>query len=180
MSRDENYDDGIAGDNTLSSYSDELNEEYFTNYVPDCLVLKIIEYEKFNEDMDQDTLNRYKDLRVFILYDVNKGTFIIRGKRRPTTIVRTLPFSYECSRTSDVMEFIRLLVPSEHVYSIELYNATDLPTNSNEITYKKLCKLCKMPSMIIAYDNENINDTQRLSRTLYSLRHVYNLYSPIL
>jgi len=176
MSRNDVSNDSVNGDNSLSSSSDELNEDYFTNNVPDCLVLKIIEYEKFDSDMDRETLNRYKDMRIFIIYDIHKRSFIIRGKRRPTSLVRTLPFSYECTKKPDVLDFIQLLIPTEHYFSMELYNVTDLPTNSNEITYQNLSKSCKLSSMIVAYDNENVSSPDRIHKSLYSLQHIYNEY----
>lgn len=145
-------------------------------YVPDCLVLKIIDYEQWYSSMTPHELKKESDMHIYVLYDTGRRVFVIRGKRVPTSMVGTKSFSFECQTKQDVYSFIRVLVSEHNVLSLELYNITDLPLNSNEITYYSLQKSANNSSLIVAYDNEPLTKTKILPRMLDSIRYVSNVY----
>jgi hypothetical protein len=178
MSDESDYD-SVTSDNSVSTDSHEL-EEMSSEYVPDCLVMKLIEYEKYSPVMSRSDLKRYRDIQLFVLYDTNKGTFIIRGKRTSTTKVNAKPFSFECRHSREVYEFIKFILSCEHVFTLELYNLDDLPTNSNEITFKSLNRSLDLSSLIVAYDKQLMsNDSHRgmIHKCISSLENVNNVYS---
>ena len=172
-----NFEDDDDDDD---DYDYDTEDEEFdikqTPYVPDCLVLKITDYEKYDKDMSPSELKKYLDMRIFVLYDSREKQFVIRGKRAPTSNVHTKSFSYECRSMRDVRSFIHLLVSEHNVLSLELYNMTDLPLNSNSITYSSLQKSATISSLIVAYDNEPVEITTVLSKALNSLKYVSNVY----
>ena len=178
MSYESDYD-SVTSDNSVSTDSHEL-EEMSSEYVPDCLVMKLIEYEKYSPVMSRSDLKKYRDVRLFVLYDTNKHTFIIRGKRTSTSKVKAKPFSFECRYLREVYDFIKLIFSIEHVFSIELYNLDNLPTNSNEITFKSLDRSLDLSSLIVAYDTQMMSkDSNRgmIYKFLSSLENVNNIYS---
>ncbi len=133
--------------------------------VPDTLVLKIIEY-----DID---INE-KDTTLYILYDKTKHRFVIRGKRRETTIA-SYPYSFECEYAHELADFIEFLIDSENNVSYILYNYDNLPETSNEITYDFMEKSDNATYEIAGYDNKKLS-RRELLRNLRMLRNVFNYY----
>ena len=67
-----------------------------SDIVPDCLVLKIEEY-------DIETKNL--DTTLYVLYDVNNNHYVLRGKREPG-LTGSSPFSFIANHTDDLADFI--------------------------------------------------------------------------
>lgn len=117
----------------------------------DSLILYICEY-----DVDLDDT----DTTVYVFYDHEEGLYHIRGNRvsrkKGQTIVRgkpTAPYSFACQRATDVVAFFGTVLDRSNNFSVELTSLTDLPVNSDDITYKLLSKKHKQVAEVVAYDN---------------------------
>jgi len=132
----------------------------------DCLVLKIEEHV----DGELDTT-------LFILYDNNEETYLVRGKRsnvfgKPETV----PYSFYCNYASDLIDFINFVICKKSRISYTLSNYDDLPNNVDEIDYQYLKELDgDIAYEIAGYDNQKYNKKEIL-KLLRVLRNVFNYY----
>jgi hypothetical protein len=132
----------------------------------DCLVLKIEEHV----DGELDTT-------LFILYDNNEETYLVRGKRsnvfgKPETV----PYSFYCNYASDLTDFINFVICKKSRISYTLSNYDDLPNNVDEIDYQYLKELDgDIAYEIAGYDNQKYNKKEIL-KLLRVLRNVFNYY----
>ena len=133
--------------------------------VPDTLVLKIVE---------RDTEINKDDTTLYILYDKRKHRFLIRGKRRETSIP-SYHYSFECEYAHELADFIEFLIDRENDVSYILYNYDNLPETSNEITYDFLEENDDRTYEISGYDNKKLQ-RRELLRNLRMLRNVFNYY----
>jgi len=137
-----------------------------TTFSTDCLVLKIEEHV----DCDLDTI-------LFILYDTDDDTFLVRGKRsdifgKPQSV----PYSFYCKYASELIDFISFVICKKSKISYTLYNYDDLPNNSDDIDFEYLKELDGDRAYELAgYDNQNFNRKQIL-KYLRMLRNVFNYY----
>jgi hypothetical protein len=132
----------------------------------DCLVLKIEEHV----DGELDTT-------LFILYDNNEETYLVRGKRsnvfgKPETV----PYSFYCNYASVLTDFINFVICKKSRISYTLSNYDDLPNNVDEIDYQYLKELDgDIAYEIAGYDNQKYNKKEIL-KLLRVLRNVFNYY----
>ena len=133
---------------------------------PDCLVLKIEEYDISNQKLDTS---------MFVLYDQRTQAYLVRGTRIETKSMSSVPYSFTCERTKDLANFISVAIGEENRTSYILYNYNDLPLSSNDITYDMLCDEEEPAHEICAYDNMKY-DRKALIKYLGMLKNVFNCY----
>ena len=131
----------------------------------DCLVLKIVE-----KDFDQQK----DDNELYVIYDKKNQHFIIRGKRRDTRKITSMPYSFNCDTAADVYNFIEITICRFNLISYTLYNYDNL-TDDN--TFEFLHN-CNDPAYeIVGYDNITLSKNKKhILKVLRSLREVYNHY----
>jgi len=141
----------------------DMNNHTITS--TDCLVLKIVEF-------DLDT--QKSDTELYIIYDNTNGHFMIRGKRRNTRKITSVPYSFNCDTAADVYDFIEITLCRFNPISYTLYNYDNL-TDDN--TFEFLHR-CNDPAYeIVGYDNILLsNNKKHILKVLRSLREVYNHY----
>lgn len=130
---------------------------------PDCLVLKIEEYE---DDTHENIAN------IFVLYDQSRDKFVLRGSCTSSK-TPVSPYSFMADCASDVAEFILFAMDKKNLKNVVLYNYDNLPETSDEITYEFLCKWQSSTYEIAGYNGANPNH-KSLVRTLRMLRNIYN------
>ena len=132
----------------------------------DCLVLKIEEH-----------VDGVLDTTLFIVYDNNEDTYLVRGKRsnvfgKPETV----QYSFYCNYASDLIEFISFVICKKSKISYTLSNYDNLPKNADEIDYQYLKDLDgDIAYELAGYDNQNFN-RKNLLKHLRMLRNVFNYY----
>ena len=124
--------------------------------IPDTLVLKIVD-----TDLKLDVLNA----SVYILYDTLIKRYIIRG----------VNYSYECASQPEVVNFLELLLDDTSVFSFILYNYTNLPSTSNEITFHFLNTYACDTIEVTGHENVKLNKRYIL-KYLRTLKNVFNYY----
>ena len=137
-----------------------------SNTLPDCLVLKIEEY-----DIDTNEL----DASLFILYDKKEHHYVVRGQRS-THKVNACTFSYNCEFAHELFDFITFVVCEKNKWSYILYNYDNLPHESNEITYEFLKKDESNVYELAGYPQQKFNK-KLLLKNLRMLRNVFNYYN---
>jgi hypothetical protein len=136
------------------------------NVSTDCLVLKIEEH--INGDLDTT---------LFILYDVNEETYILKGKRgeifgKPNPV----PYSFHCKYASELIDFIGFVICKKSKISYTLYNYDDLPNDPDDIDFEYLKELDgDIAYELAGYDNQTFNRKEIL-KFLRMLRNVFNYY----
>jgi hypothetical protein len=132
----------------------------------DCLVLKI------EEHIDGDL-----DTTLFILYDNNEETYLVRGKRSNVSgKPESVPYSFYCKYASELIDFIGFVICKKSKISYTLSNYDDLPNDPNDIDYQYLNDLDgDVEYELAAYDNKKFNKKEVL-KFLRMLRNVFNYY----
>jgi hypothetical protein len=135
--------------------------------VSDCLVLKLEEI--CFDDSSIDTV-------VYILFDTKKLKFIIRGQRKPTLKYTSSTYSFECNLYTDLVDFLQYVICNQNIVNETLFNYTNLPNNSNEITFEFLKEFENRNNEISGYDSKKLT-SKRLIRNLRMLENVCNFYN---
>jgi hypothetical protein len=135
--------------------------------VPDCLVLKIEEYEDVSGLLDTS---------IFVLYDKNEGHYVIRGHRRNTRKNDACSYSFVCKYAKDLADFISFVMCKQNLWTYVLYNYDNLPADSNDITYEFLLYNQSPVFELTAYDKQKYN-RHNLIQNLRILRNVFNYYN---
>ena len=131
----------------------------------DCLVLKIEEY-----------VDSVLDTTLFVLYDKNEEKYLIRGKRSSYSGNEPNSYSFNCNYTSELNDFINLVICPKSRLSYTLLNYNDLPCNSENIDYDYLISLDDDKIYeVTGYDNQTYNKKKFL-RILRTLKYVFNYY----
>ena len=132
----------------------------------DCLVLKL---EEFSDGEIDTTL--------FVLYSINDGQFLVRGKRSDINgKPESIPYSFNCKYAEDLADFISFAICEKNKWHYTLYNYDNLPSDPEEIKYDYLKDLDGDREYEIAgYDNKNYSK-EFLLKTLRMLRNVFNYY----
>ena len=151
-------------DKDMNTYMEEyINES--TNTSTDCLVLKIVE-------TDPDT--QKNDTELYVIYDKLNGQFMIRGKRRDTRKITSVPYSFNCDTAANVYDFIDLTICRFNLISYTLYNYDNL-TDDNAFDFLHNCN--DNAYEIVGYDNISLcKNKKHIMKVLRSLREVYNHY----
>jgi len=163
---------------TITIQSEELQADVeadvFAVVVPDCLVLKI---QDFDPVYGLDTT-------LYILYDVNTRHYVLRGQRTPFPSIvseenkrrHSVPFSFVSSHTKGVqhlLTFVSFVLCKELPWSMVLYNYVNLPKNSNHITYEFLSQHECGEIELVGYDKQTYKP-KLLKRLICMLQHVFN------
>jgi hypothetical protein len=135
--------------------------------VPDCLVLKIQEY---------DSETRLLDTSIFVLYDKKNHQFVLRGHRRNTKRQDACTYSFVCNYAKDLADFISFVICRENLWTYVLYNYDNLPADSNDITYEFLLYNESKTYELSAYDKVKYS-RHKLLKNLRMLRNVFNYYN---
>lgn len=135
--------------------------------VPDCLVLKIEEY---------DTTIQELDTTVYILYDKEEHKYVVRGRRRCTPNHQSCTYSFDCEYDNDLVDFLRYIICKENTINEVLYNYDNLPATSSEITFDFLQENDERTYEISGYNYLKCT-RKRLLRNLRMLRNVFNYYN---
>ena len=142
---------------------DNMDSQNITS--TDCLVLKIVE---------SDTETHKSDTELYVIYDKMQDHFMIRGKRRDTRKITSMPYSFNCDTAADVYNFIDLTICRFNLISYTLYSYDNL-TDAN--TFEFLHR-CNDPAYeIVGYDNIKLSKNKKnIMKVLRTLREVYNHY----
>lgn len=132
--------------------------------VPDCLVLKLVEYDSDNEI---DTI-------LYVLYDNRAENFVIRGKRNDSN-VDSCDFSFVAANVIALIEFITFVIDVANKWTYVLYNIDNLPKESNSITYDSLKKDARIYRELAGYNKQKYKRIELVS-CLKMLKYVSNQY----
>lgn len=135
--------------------------------VPDCLVLKIEEYDTTVEELDTT---------IYILYDKEEHKYVVRGRRRCTPTHQSCTYSFDCEYANDLVDFLRYIICKENTINEVLYNYDNLPASSSEITFEFLQENDERTYEISGYNGLKCT-RKRLLRNLRMLRNVFNYYN---
>ena len=147
-------------------YIDRHSEVNMLNNVTDCLVLKLEEFEHNTDNIDNT---------IYILYDTNKETYIVRGTRDGGVSNTQSDFSYECENVDSLIVFVRYAIGKHNKVSESLYNFPELYVESNNITFDYLCQRSRDSEEISVYLISRIKKS-RLKKMLTMIRDIGNYY----
>ena len=137
-----------------------------TSINSDCLIVKI------EEKVDGDI-----DTTLFILYDKNEEYYIITGKRN--TIkgkIEPEPYKFYCKYSSEINDFISIVICKHSKINYTLYNYDDLPNNSDEIDFNYLKYLDDNIGYELAgYDDQKYSKKD-IMKYLRIIKNVFNYY----
>ena len=136
------------------------------NQVPDCLVLKIEEYD--SETYELDTT-------VFLLYDKKEHHYVIRGKRAVTERHDSCDYSFVCNDYRDLVYFLEFVICKQNLWTYVLYNYDNLPYDSNDITYDFLTDVSTVYEL--SGYNKQTYSRRKLLANLRMLRSVFNYHN---
>ena len=131
----------------------------------DCLVLYIIEHDRYRKDTDA---------HIFVLYDNLTKDFLIRGNRI-SKYSKDKPYSYICKSVHHVCNFLEIAIDKQNLWTTEIYNYDNLPLYNDSITFDILFESKEKKRLIAAYDNQSYvrNDLKQL---LYVVKNINNRY----
>ena len=133
----------------------------------DCLVLHISEI---------DPSLKKEDTSIFIIYDIVKNKFLIRGKRRNIKNEFTPSYEFQCDTLKSLLDFLEVTLSSPgYDLNITIYNYNDLSLKSEWITYDYLLENKVEVNEIVGYDGKKYsrNYIKSLAKLLMN---VYNYY----
>ena len=133
---------------------------------PDCLVLKLEEYDPEVKQIDTT---------IYILYDVKEDKYVIRGQRQVTPQYKSCAYSFDCDDPDDLVDFLKIIFCSKNLIHETLYNYDNLPKYSNEITFEFLKDHSHRDYELSGYDMRKIKRS-RLLTYFKILRNVFNYY----
>ena len=132
----------------------------------DCLVLKL-------EEVEVDT--NILDTTMYIIYDKKRHNFLVRGKRRNTSNIRSCPYSFECELAHELADFIQYTICPENKVNEILYNYDNLPEDPHDISFELLRGYDDMAYEVSGYNDRRLK-RGRLLKILRMLRNVSNEY----
>lgn len=130
----------------------------------DCLILYLKEY---------DPEEKESEAKAYVLYDTSTDLYIIRGKWDNDSV----PFSftsYGCNHES-VTDFLQLFIGKDNLSETTIYNHTDLPLTSDEITFEYLQENLCSENILVSYKPEPFSKRET-NRVVRVLRDLFNLY----
>ena len=125
----------------------------------DCLILKV---EEVNDD------RRIVDNEIFILFDKNTETYVLRGRRVET-------YSFSSKTSDDVLNFLAFIIDNNNLLNYRLYNNKDLPLDSDDITYEQIVESLGSGDELVRYVEDRFSK-KTLQKRIEVLRYVYNYY----
>lgn len=136
------------------------------NQVPDCLVLKIEEYDSETDELDTT---------VFLLYDYKEHNYVIRGKRAVSGRHDSCDYSFVCGDERDLADFLEFVICKKNLWTYVLYNYDNLPYDSNDITYDFLTDVSQVYELT-GYNKQKYRRS-KLLKILRILRNVFNYHN---
>ena len=126
----------------------------------DCLILKV-------EEVDNENI---VDNKIFIIFDKNTETYVIRG-------MRTNTYSFSSKTSDDVLDFLAFIIDNNNSLNYCLYNNKDLPWESDDITYEQIVYSLNSSDSeeLVSYNNDKFSK-KTLQKRIKVLRYVYNYY----
>ena len=143
----------------------EINSSMKINSHPDCLVLKIEEYENDTNELDTT---------LYVLYDTKHEVYLLRGKRSDKKMEST-EFSFFCKGISELCDFVSFIICKKKLWTYVLYNYNNLPNDSYDITYEYLKENGTRTNELGGYNHQKYSSTDLL-KNLRMLSSVFNLY----
>jgi len=131
-----------------------------------CMVLKIVEIESTTGDSDNT---------VYILYDVKTKEYIVRGQRNRSYKTIFDPYSFYCKDITTLLDFVSLSICKDNRISYTLYNCTDLPYLSDDISFESLEWSCYKANEITGYDNMP-HSRKTMKKYVYIVKNMFNSY----
>lgn len=150
---------------SLNTYFDD---DYFEepieedNTPPDCLVLEI--YVNMN--------NVDERKRIFVWYDSVKRRFFLRGKPDDSESINYNPFNFKSKKASHIADFLSFIINKRSVLEVALYNFTDFPLSSNDITFEML-ESNETADIIYMHDDYPLK-RDKIRYLLNMLSNIYN------
>jgi hypothetical protein len=132
----------------------------------DCLVLQI-------EEVNKET--NVGDHKIYIVFDKNENHYVLRGKRNDTSAIKFNPYSFESDSKSDIVDFLSFIMETDDLLNYRLYNNSDLPWESNDITFEDLDETLTESDELVGYDMDKFSK-KRLTKRISFLRKIYNFY----
>ena len=137
-----------------------------SQFMPDCLVLKL-------EEVERDTNNI--DTILYIIYDKKNNNYLIRGERKSTAKSQSCNYSFNCDFPGELADFIGYIISSDNRINESLFNYNNLPYLSNDITHDFLHNNEHIDYEISGYDNRKLKRKNILGN-LRMLKYIYNNY----
>jgi hypothetical protein len=138
--------------------------------ITDCLVLKLEENNKHG--------NLSKHV-IYILYDVETNAYVVRGKNIQSAWVKhrpeDCPYLFISKDVYSLADYILYVISKHNSVKEILYNFTDLPKDSNDITFEYL-KNGELEDYEVSYNPNSTLCKKKLVSTLKILRNVFNYY----
>ena len=132
----------------------------------DCLVFKIVETEVDSGDIDNT---------MYVLYDSMKYQFIVRGQRNPSCRTVFEPYSFRSNDKNAMLDFVALSICGANRVSYSLYNCSNLPVLTDEITIDLLDESCYKANEITGYDNMEYS-RKTIQKYIRMVMNVFNPY----
>jgi hypothetical protein len=143
-------------------YCEDLIEE--DNRPPDCLVLEI--YAN-NKSVDERK-------RMFVWYDSVERRFFLRGKPDDNESISYNPFNFKSKKASHIADFLSFIINKRNVLEVAIYNFTDFPLSSNDITFEMLESNENADVIYMHHDYPLKRD--KIKYLLNMLSNIYNSY----
>lgn len=136
----------------------------------DCLVLCVEEI-----DTDYDNFSDYqKKSRVYVLFDVTYGVYLIRGRRDNREPESTFSFIADSNNQESVVNFIDFFTLDEPII-MTIYNMNDLPLTSEEITCEYLEENSIEENIFLSYRQQDFSKST-LRKIMDVIKNIYNHY----
>lgn len=136
----------------------------------DCLVLCVEEI-----DTDYDNFSDYqKKSRLYVLFDVTYGVFLIRGRRDNTEPNSTFSFIADSNNQESVVNFIDFFTLDEPII-MTIYNMNELPLTSEEITCEYLEENSIEENIFLSYRQQDFSKST-LRKIMDIIKNIYNHY----
>jgi len=133
----------------------------------DCLVLKIEEVESVGSH------EKVVDNQIFVIFDTREERYILRGKRNDTHKIKFETYSFNCDTSDDVVNFLLFVIDKNNLLNYILYNISDLPFKSEEISFESLVNSVYGECELVGYEN-NAFSKKVLKNNIQILRYMYN------
>ena len=140
----------------------------------DSLVFCIQEHELCDSNLVNVLRNRTTiDTTIYILYDNELKTYVVRGCRGVNDKKKLVPYSFYCDHERDLLDFLDVTLERANRYTYILYNYDNLPASSDDITFDFLHKYVDRYYEITGFDNQEIS-RKSLHKFLRIIRKVSN------
>lgn len=152
-------EDDNTSDNSSCEESDSDDSSDVGSYEYDCPLI-------FIEEKGEDNL---VDTRVYIYYNIDCNMYHIIGKRRNTRHEKSVPYSFMCKKSKDIISFLISIVSSNKI-NVELHTAPMI----TDVTFDYLSKSTNIgvATEIVAYDGLSCENDKYVIRQLLTIcRH---------